>query len=62
MKTKQEQLDEAFQAGVDSVERALRDEFAMRAMQGLISHYGDDGDGVAITSYRIADAMIEARK
>lgn len=47
----------------------LRDEFAMAALTGLTSACDEQGQwtgtneaGVAIEAYRIADAMLEARK
>ena len=40
----------------------LRDYIAIKAMQGMVSHYGDDGDSVGEIAYRMADAMLEARK
>jgi hypothetical protein len=45
-------------------ENDLRDCFAMFAMMGLTTKYGNDNDPEtrATESYRIADAMLEARK
>lgn len=41
----------------------LRDYFAAKAMQGFLAESGDViFDGLAIDSYRVADAMMEARK
>jgi hypothetical protein len=41
----------------------LRDYFAAKAMQGFLTESGDViFDGLAIDSYRVADAMMEARK
>ena len=44
----------------------LRDYFAAKAMQGLLSRIGNDKmnvhDVLAQRTYQIADAMIEARK
>lgn len=47
----------------------LRDYFAARSMQALISNFANDAQGwemshleIAIESYRQADAMMEARK
>ena len=42
----------------------LRDYFAAKAMQGLTAKYGNDGDPETRSkeSYRLADAMMEARK
>lgn len=52
--------------------KALRDEFAMAALTGLIAHHGDAGwhpdaeiqsiQGAADTAYEYATAMLEARK
>jgi hypothetical protein len=45
-------------AGMD-----LRDYFAAKAMQGFLTESGDVVfDSLAIDSYRVADAMMEARK
>jgi hypothetical protein len=44
-------------AGMD-----LRDYFAAKAMQGFLTESGDVVfDGLAIDSYRVADAMMKAR-
>jgi hypothetical protein len=45
-------------------ENDLRDCFAMFAMMGLTAKYGteDDTNTRAQESYRMADAMLEARK
>jgi len=41
----------------------LRDYFAAKAMQGFLTESGDViFDGLATDSYRVADAMMEARK
>jgi hypothetical protein len=41
----------------------LRDYFAAKAMQGFLTESGDVVfDGLAIDSYRVADAMMEARE
>lgn len=41
----------------------LRDYFAAKAMQGFLTESGDVVfDGLAKDSYRVADAMMEARK
>ncbi|MCW5141085.1 hypothetical protein [Burkholderia cenocepacia] len=47
----------------DAARTALRDEFAGKAMQGLIAA-GTFGDGemVASMAYRLADAMLRARE
>ena len=41
----------------------MRDEFAAKAMVGLLSHYGVEGsnEDCAKASYAIADAMLEER-
>ena len=40
----------------------LRDYFAAKAMQGFLTESGDViFDGLAIDSYRVADAMMKAR-
>ena len=44
------------------MEKTLRDEFAMAAMQALITHYGDEGVGCAQSAYAIADAMMKQRE
>lgn len=43
---------------------SLRDYFAAKAMQGMLSDCGLDytPDRLAISSYKIADAMIKARE
>lgn len=51
---------------------SLRDYFAAKAMQGWLATYGDEsthpcsngqmGTVIAVNSYRLADAMLEARK
>lgn len=45
-------------------EKQLLDHFAGLAMQGFISHYGNDGSyhSLAEMSYQVADAMLKARK
>ena len=45
-------------------EQDLRDCFAMFAMLGLTTKYGNDDDPEtrATESYRLADSMLEARK
>ena len=43
----------------------LRDYFAAKAMQGLISHYGIDGDyerECPMKSFEIADTMLKQRE
>lgn len=44
----------------------LRDYFAAKAMQGFLAGYGawtdEDFSGEAAGAYRVADAMLEARK
>lgn len=54
------QTEEAFH-------KALRDYMAAKAMQGWLASFGPDvltvdEDGVALMAYRIADAMLAARK
>ena len=52
----------------DKINRDLRDKFAGQAMQGLCvnvgrnSYHQDKPDELAKDSYKIADAMMEARK
>ena len=47
---------------------SLRDEFAKAALQGMVASMGDIGElvvfsqSIAADAYRIADAMLEARK
>ena len=56
-KTKADSFEQ-HQEGMD-----LRDYFAAKAMQGFLTENGDViFDGLAIDSYRVADAMMEARK
>ena len=40
---------------------SLRDHFAGLAMQGLLTHYGNDGDDLSRLSYQMADAMLKER-
>lgn len=42
----------------------LRDQFAMAALQGMIAHYGNDGDfkEASRLAYEHADNMLEARQ
>jgi len=47
------------QAIANEERRNLRDKFAMEAMKKLVGF--DDFDGVATSSYEIADAMLKAR-
>lgn len=56
-------------SGHDSKGMTLRDYFAAKAMQGLIASPRGPVDGkdptaayYAITAYKVADAMMEARK
>jgi len=47
----------------DTTERQrLRDEFAMAALTGLLSHDYDNMPNLAHEAYLIADAMLEARE
>lgn len=53
--------EEPYQDGMD-----LRDYFAAKAMQSLISHYGEEfndkiGMETSMWSYKIANRMMEAR-
>ena len=45
----------------DATGMTLRDYFAAKAMQGLIQKYSHEDD-VARKAYKIANAMMEARK
>lgn len=40
---------------------SIRDWFAGQAMQGILAHYGDDGD-IGRVAYRKADEMLAARQ
>lgn len=45
------------------LEIPLRDQMAMAALTGMISHYGSgDENSAAKYAYEFADSMIEARK
>lgn len=46
---------------VVNVNMSLRDYFAAKAMQGLLTNFKYDENGYAQSAYKIADAMIEAR-
>ena len=53
----------------EMIKKSLRDEFAGKAMQGLISATDDDGTWTSPTdvslgkiSYRVADALLKARE
>jgi hypothetical protein len=46
----------------EGAHRDLRDYFAAKAMQGLISHMNVNEKIVPSLSYKVADGMIEARK
>lgn len=60
------EIDKCDDCQKDKLER-LRDEFAMAAMQALITHYGNEipnGEGYkecAWESYKFADAMMKER-
>lgn len=41
--------------------KTLRDEFAMAALTGLISHFGNGEHDLPADAYLIADAMLGAR-
>jgi hypothetical protein len=41
---------------------ALRDQFAMAALTGLLSKHGNDGPTAAAIAYSFADDMLKARK
>jgi hypothetical protein len=41
---------------------SLRDYFAAKAMQGLLTNFKYDENGYAQSAYRIADAMLAARE
>lgn len=62
-KSPREAYQQGYNEGRKEAEKTLRDEIAMRAMQGLISHYGvtyvDAHPGEA---YQIADAMLKVRQ
>ena len=58
-----------YKLGYELAQKVLRDEFAMRAMQGIVTALTSptglinaDEQGVSKVSYQIADAMIEQRK
>ena len=55
---------EHYEKQFDKDESKLRDHFAGLAMQGFISHYRNEGTypHLAEISYKVADAMIKARK
>jgi hypothetical protein len=52
----------AYEAGAASQAGTLRDEFAMAALASSTLDSVAHPDAVAVISYRIADAMLEARK
>jgi hypothetical protein len=41
---------------------SLRDYFAAKAMQGLLTNFGYEENGYAQSAYKIADAMLAARE
>ena len=41
---------------------SLRDYFAAKAMQGLLTNFKYDENGYAQSAYKIADAMLKARE
>jgi hypothetical protein len=43
-------------------DKTLRDEFAMRAMQGLLGDHVRNFDVLAVEAYQMADAMLKARE
>lgn len=55
---------------IDAAKAALRDQFAMAALTGIMSGYGTDAFRAAVATekeaadmaYQIADAMLEARQ
>jgi hypothetical protein len=56
-------LEKMMQPTIVVTHRTLRDQFAMAALNGLVSRYGTlSPDGIAETAYDLADAMMEARK
>jgi hypothetical protein len=69
LKVEKERADKA-EKELQAAKVMLRDQFAMAALQGLIAHHGDSGNGDSIQSiegaaqtvYEYADAMMDARK
>ena len=59
-----DELQEAYEAGAASQSGTLRDKFAGQAMAGLCAdpEYSKSNEIYAARSYRMADAMLEARK
>ena len=56
-------LEKMMQPTMYVTQKTLRDEFAMAALNGLVSRYGTlSPDGIAETAYDLANAMMEARK
>ena len=43
-------------------DKTLRDEFAMRAMQGMIANNGTNAEVLVRVAYKMADAMLAARE
>ena len=70
MKTDKPNNPSAFPLAIESSKdiykgMTLRDYFAAKAMQGLISHYGIDGDyerECPMKSFEIADEMLKQRE
>jgi hypothetical protein len=48
-------------ANYHQIGMSLRDYFAAKAMQGLLTNFKYDENGYAQSAYKIADAMLEAR-
>lgn len=58
-------LRQAAEMGRDEMAPALRDQFAGRALQGAIAHYGwlvEEEAKFSMHAYRMADAMLSARE
>lgn len=60
----QQNIMSDYQRQVISILSEIRDKFAMSALQGLIASnkYGLHGEVLSIEAYKIADAMLMARK
>jgi hypothetical protein len=57
------EMQRAYEAGAASQAGTLRDEFAGKAMQGIVASYsGGHETAISKWSYKMADAMLEARK
>ena len=69
MRYKSMRLNDAYYEGVEDAKKTLRDEFAGRAMQGILSNPSmidsiepTSADWISERSYEIAYQMMEARK